>query len=240
MEGQRILNIEGLGQVVFRKRRRVRRITIRVRSYSDIRVTLPIYVSYLKAEDFVKEKSDWIRASKLRMLKNLGERTVFHELTEFSTLHHQLFIERVEGDSVKSRIRDGKILISVPFHMEVLSDQVQTIIRSAILETWRKEAKEILPARVEILAKKFGFSYKNIQVRNMSTRWGSCSGDNRIHLNLHLIRIPEYLCDYVILHELVHTVHKNHGSYFWQQLEKVCESSKQKAKEMRLLRLDLW
>ncbi|HIP35703.1 MAG TPA: M48 family peptidase, partial [Crocinitomix sp.] len=52
-------------------------------------------------------------------------------------------------------------------------------------------------------------------------------------LSLHLMRLPEYLIDYVILHELCHTIEKNHGKYFWALLEKVSPGARKLAKELK-------
>ena len=99
------------------------------------------------------------------------------------------------------------------------------------IETIRKEAKEYLPQRVEQLAEQLGFSYSDVRVKNLSSRWGSCSTNNRINLNIHLVRLPQHLSDYVILHELTHTIHKNHGKDFWQVLNNLTDG---KAEQLRV------
>ncbi len=72
--------------------------------------------------------------------------------------------------------------------------------------------------RLAELARRHGFSYNKVFVRNQRTRWGSCSGHNNINLNVNLIRLPAELRDYTLLHELVHTRIKNHGPQFWEAL----------------------
>lgn len=88
----------------------------------------------------------------------------------------------------------------------------------------RTEAKKILAERLAELAKRHGFSYGKVRIANQQTRWGSCSGRNTISLNVQLLRLPEKLRDYVILHELVHTRIKNHSPAFWQELETLVEN----------------
>ena len=240
MEVERIIFFDAIGEIVYKKSKRAKRLTIRIKSPTDLKVSIPIYVSYKQAEAFVFEKSSWIRQTIEKLKVRTGELTVFHELSEFSTLHHDLRIERIDGEKVKRKIGNGMILVSVPFTQEVRSKVIQEKIRAAILEAWRKEAKAILPDRVNLFAKKYGFQYRSLNIKNMKTRWGSCTSHNGINLNLHLIRLPEHLCDYIILHELVHTIHKNHGKYFWVSLNELCENAKGKASELRNYRLEIW
>lgn len=84
------------------------------------------------------------------------------------------------------------------------------------------EAKRYLPPRVKRQAERFGFKYGRLTFRDNVSNWGSCSFDNNISLNIKLMKLPDELIDYVILHELCHTVEKNHSAEFWQLVEKVC------------------
>lgn len=82
----------------------------------------------------------------------------------------------------------------------------------------RAVARRIIVSRLETLACRHGFTYRKVFVRNQKTRWGSCSMQNNINLNIHLIFLPAILMDYVILHELVHTRIKDHSTRFWSCL----------------------
>lgn len=85
----------------------------------------------------------------------------------------------------------------------------------------RAHAKRVLLDRLEQLARVHNFSYNRAFVKNQKTRWGSCSARNNINLNVNLVRLPDELRDYVILHELVHTRHKNHSQAFWRELNRI-------------------
>ena len=137
-----------------------------------------------------------------------------------------LKLNKVESNDVKYRLKDKLILVDIPNDSEVKSLDIQQKIRFAIEEALRKEAKDYLPQRVKELAEKNSFRFKKVSVRNSKTRWGSCSYDNNINLNLHLMRLPNHLIDYVILHELVHTKIKNHSSDFWNMLDLVTGNAK--------------
>lgn len=91
----------------------------------------------------------------------------------------------------------------------------------------RAVARNLIVERVQTLAHKHGFTYKRVFVRNQKTRWGSCSQNNNINLNLHLVFLPDELRDYVILHELVHTRIKHHGPDFWRALEEEIPGARQ-------------
>lgn len=90
----------------------------------------------------------------------------------------------------------------------------------------RAEAKEKLISRLNKLTEKNGFIYNNVYIRNQKTIWGSCSSKNNINLNVKLIRLPDDLIDYVILHELVHTRIKNHSRDFWAELDMLIGNAK--------------
>ncbi len=98
----------------------------------------------------------------------------------------------------------------------------QPLLKETI-ESLRAEAKRLLPERVARLAAEHGFHYTGLSFRNATSRWGSCSTRNSLSLSIHLMRLPDRLIDYVILHELCHTREKNHGPRFHALLEHVTE-----------------
>ena len=82
------------------------------------------------------------------------------------------------------------------------------------VEELRRAAKADLPARIERLSRMTGLKYARLTIRASRTKWGSCTGTNNISLSLFLMTLPEHLRDYVIVHELCHTVHHNHSPRF--------------------------
>lgn len=91
-----------------------------------------------------------------------------------------------------------------------------------LISRLRLRAKAELPARLAELASRYGFQYNRVAIKHNSTNWGSCSGKNNINLNLNLVRLPQVLCDYVLLHELCHLRHHDHGHEFHLLLEHLC------------------
>lgn len=81
-----------------------------------------------------------------------------------------------------------------------------------------KKAREYLPYRLEYYAKLYGYSYDKCRLSHANTRWGSCSSNRTISLNIGLMKVPEVLRDYVILHELAHLNHMDHSKAFWAEV----------------------
>ncbi len=97
----------------------------------------------------------------------------------------------------------------------------------------RVEAQTLLIRRLQQLAKNSGFSYNRVFIRNQKTRWGSCSSRNNINLNMKLVRLPDELMDYVILHELVHTRVKDHSNGFWAEMDKLVGNGRKMASRLK-------
>lgn len=91
----------------------------------------------------------------------------------------------------------------------------------AEIETLRRQAKKELPPRLAELAARYGFVYKRVAIKHNASNWGSCSNKGNINLNLNIVRLPRVLQDYVLLHELCHLRHQDHGHAFHLLLEHV-------------------
>lgn len=87
---------------------------------------------------------------------------------------------------------------------------------AAIADEWLKEqAKQFLPARTKEWAAKMAVEYNNIVIKDQKTMWGSCSDRKNINFSYRIIKMPEVIIDYLIIHELSHLVHMNHGQDYW-------------------------
>ncbi len=102
------------------------------------------------------------------------------------------------------------------------------------IEQLRAEAKATLPTRVEELAAQHGFKFGRVTIRAARTKWGSCTAKGDISLSLYLMTLPEHLRDYIILHELCHTVHHNHSPRFHDLVNRVTGGRERElARELR-------
>lgn len=237
---EKIINHRDFGKVSMIKSPRTRRISISARPFQPLRVTLPVFESFSRAEQFLEEKEKWIHKTLGKIRKLEGQYTLFDEHTRFHTSEHELKIERTDTDVPKASLKENNILVRLPKESDVQSPEIQELIRLGIQAAWRKEAKKILPVRLNEFARKHQLTYNRVTIKNNRSRWGSCSQKNNINLSLHLMRLPSHLIDYILLHELAHTLHKNHGRRFWQRLEKICPDAKSLDKELRGYRIEIY
>ena len=100
-----------------------------------------------------------------------------------------------------------------------LKDPSSQRARDAKKKILMKKAREYLPYRLEYFAKLYGYQYDKVRLSHAGTRWGSCSSNRTISLNIGLMQVPEPLRDYVILHELAHLNHMDHSREFWAEVK---------------------
>lgn len=236
----REISIDEIGKVVFVKSKRARNICISVRPLHGVKVTVPGFVSYAEAERVVYQKTEWIKKHINKIKEIEKSNTKFTGGEGEGTRFHKLFINEKLGGNVSVRVCNKKIIVAYPTHFNVESEIVQSAVRKGIERAIKIEAKEYLPVRVNELAGRFGLKYENVTVKNVKSRWGSCSRRKNINLNIHLMRLPDHLIDYVILHELAHTVELNHSKRFWSLLDSLTGNSKQLDKELKNYRISTY
>ncbi|MCC8089786.1 MAG: M48 family metallopeptidase [Rikenellaceae bacterium] len=207
------------GKIRINKSLRAKRISVTVRS-TEIILTIPKKTRTDVALGFLESKIDWIISAKRKYSDK------FLILPPFNTRLHTLNIFSSPVGQEHYLVAQGGINIFIS--AEPYSDDSQEIIKNGVDDAYFIEAKLLLPERVNYLALKHGFEYNNLTFRRSYTRWGSCSVKNNISLSSRLMKLPDHLIDYVILHELCHTVHKNHGSQFYKLLDQVCTGNHKK------------
>lgn len=227
------INIEPIGRVLLKKSSRAKYLSIKIKPDVGISVTIPKRISFIEGERFTIDNKDWILKHLAKIIKTEEKKIIYDEFTNYETKFHKLVISSSLREKTRVKISDSLILVEVAKNIDVKSEEIQEIIKLGIVKTLRVEAKDYIPNRLAELAEQFGFSYNKVFLKNLRSRWGSCSGKNNINLNIHLMKTPYELIDYVILHELVHTVHKNHSKKFWTHLESVLPNSKKFDKELK-------
>jgi predicted metal-dependent hydrolase len=227
-----ILEDQELGKIKVTKYKGAKSIKIRVKEDLNISVTLPYRASFKNAEIFITEKKSWIleQISKFKKQKNqtnlfLSEtynpQDFFSKIQNLKTKFRTLELVCLETIKPCYRLSPSKIKIYYPQEYHTKTQDPNTLInllKSALEKAFRLEARHYLPQRLSELARQKNLSYRKIFIRSSKTRWGSCSFENNINLSWYLMKLPDELIDYVLLHELAHTKHKNHSREFWSFL----------------------
>ena len=240
MPSEEKLNLDGIPITLYRSEK-AKKINISIRPFKGVRVAVPRLNSFRQAKQFVVLKKLWIKKHVTQMKQFEDRQTVFNWNTPYKTKYHTLKLIKSKIDIINYNYTDNQLFIIIPESKNILKSDVQDFILNAIEETYRLEAKSYLPNRVEKLAKTYGLCYNKVKINNAKTRWGSCSRENNINLSLQLMRLPDNLIDYVILHELAHTKVKNHSVQFWHFLDSLTDNkAKSLDKELKSFYLQVF
>ncbi|MDD5091889.1 MAG: M48 family metallopeptidase [Candidatus Wallbacteria bacterium] len=147
--------------------------------------------------------------------------TVFLPGIQFQTRSHRLMFSPDPCRLLQVRVTGSLIKVCLPHGTDPSIPIVQQAIRLAIDRALMQEARLMLPSRLEKLASLHGFTFARVTVKNMVSRWGSCTLKNDINLSMHMVCLPDDLIDYILIHELAHTRVRSHGPKFWSLLESV-------------------
>jgi predicted metal-dependent hydrolase len=196
------------GSIVVRKSSRARAITMRVAPNGSLRVSAPSFTPL-----FLIKRTITTSRGKLRALVASQRPVLIYQDGDQIGKSHSLLIR--DGNAVQVARRGRPITLTKPADIPLSDPEVQDELRSHIISALRREAKGYLPKRLQYLADEYGFTYSNVRFSHSSTRWGSCSSNGTISLNIALMKLPFELIDYVIVHELAHTKQMNHSQAFW-------------------------
>ncbi len=227
------LQIPEVGMVTFKRSRRARHLRIRIKPFAGVCVSVPVGVSLSAAQDFVQRHKKWI-AKHLQKIREAEKQAVVYDgRGELRTRRHKLDARAAEVGAIHVQLAKGVVRVRYPRKLPLRHPRVQSAIQRGLIAAYRIEAQGYLPERLRWLAQLHGFSFNRVFIKNHKSRWGSCSSRNNINLSLHLMRLPDHLVDYVLLHELAHTRVPNHSADFWKLLESVYPNAKAANKELR-------
>lgn len=203
-----------------RKNARARRVWIKMEDQAGLVLVLPRWASTSRATEFLRRHQDWV-------LNRLAERE-----DRLAKAGPPLGTGRTvvyRGRPLSLKVRNCACSAPlVEWHRDHLLVQVPRNDESPlgpILEaSFRARAKEIFLRRVASLAEQIAVRPKRVEVRDQKTRWGACTGRGTLTFNWRLVLAPPAVLDYVVIHELCHLRHPNHGWRFWELVASFCPS----------------
>ena len=192
---------------------RSRRKTIELKILEDtsLVVKAPLFVTDREINKVVQRHRKWIEKNMktLDMRSRELNKNKFVQGEEFLYLGNVYSLFIVENQNVPLRFDNGFFLSS-----NMLNEAQKIFVN------WYKAAAyDFIPERVEYISKLSGLKYRKVGITGAKKRWGSCSAKGNLNFSYRIIMAPVSVIDYVILHELAHTVEMNHSKRFWKIVE---------------------
>jgi predicted metal-dependent hydrolase len=209
--GQVLYLDAGCVPVIFKRNPRARRYILRLDRQGRAQVTIPRRGSAAEAREFTENNKAWLERQLRRLAREPKHPSAWPLGSEI--LLRGEFV-RIEAGEETGTIRLGTALIRIK--------AASTDLRPELERHLRKVAAQELPPRVFQLAATHQLQAQHVSVRDQRSRWGSCSRRGTISLNWRLLQAPQFVSDYIILHELMHLRQMNHSKRFWREVKRVC------------------
>ena len=205
-----IIHDEEFGKITIRRSARATQVRLRVAPDGTLRASLPLYAPVFLVKRLIK-------SSRAELRDLLVQAQPIEEYFDGMRIgkSHTLIVQSTKGPFKTAR-RGQQLIVNLPELKVLTESDVVRAIRDMVIAALRLEAKSYLPKRLSFLANKYGFKFKKVRFSHASGRWGSCTSEGTISLNIALMKLPFEQIDYVIFHELAHTRHMNHSPEFWQ------------------------
>lgn len=201
-----------------RRSKRAVRITIRVHP-DKVTVSVPSRLSSARVQELLKSKHSWILKNWLIEQEKMGEESLQDGSTvPFLGINHSLIVQTHSRKRIVVELKDKSIYVQLP---EIVPEAERSEqVRMCLLKWYRAQAARVFQERLEFFSRRMGVKYKEFRIKELKSKWGSCSSKGNINLNWKLALAPLNVLDYVVVHELAHLVHLNHSKDFWQLVER--------------------
>lgn len=220
--------LDDIGEVTIKTSSRAKRLILAIQPDGTPRVTAPPGVPMIFVKKFIKQNTTWLKKH-----SNPQIRPYFMPGDMIGQYHKLRF---KTGTKLSSRVGDEAIVISLPENLHLESPSVQAEVKKAATRALRRQAEEILPSRLYEYAQTHGYRFEEVRCKALKTRWGSCSSEKIINLNIWLMQLPDDLVEYVLIHELTHLRHQHHQPAFWSDVAAILPDYKQRRKQLKLYR----
>lgn len=188
---------------------RRRTVSLQILPDASIVISVPASLSDTKIKHILKEREEWIK-------KHLQ---IIHARKPHQQEQKNEYLYLGKGYELMMRSNQKEVVeLSDKFYVATKN----TSLINKFMESWYKiHARKIIGERVKLYAKHAGITYASVGITAAETRWGSCSHEKNLNFNWKLVMAPLPVIDYVIAHELAHTIEMNHSDKFWKTVGKI-------------------
>ena len=199
-----------------------RSIAVCIDRFGAVIVRAPKCVDEKRIYAFLEEKQGWIAQKKAQ------SKSVLPTLPPQNLDGYRFLLL---GKTCEIRLYEGRnVLFDEENHLLSLPCKGA---KERLLKWLKDNAKRIFSAVTKRKAKEMGLAYQSVSISSAKTRWGTCSGDNKIRYTFRLLYAPKEVIEYVVVHELSHVRYKNHSALFWREVEKYVPDWKSRRKWLK-------
>ena len=187
-------------------------------------VHAPLYLDTAQIEAFVQSKTDWLQ----RQLAQRQPAFPVFKLQDGAVLPcvDERLTLRVVPDKLSAITAENNTLW-LQLSSRVKADNQQKQIRDLVIDWYSQEALRYFAARLDVFATLMRVSYRALSIKSWQTKWGSCDSTGQICLNWRLLLAPQWVSDYVVIHELAHLRQMNHSPAYWAVVAQYCPNWQQ-------------
>lgn len=164
-------------------------------------------------EKLLLKKASWISHAKKKLSEKKGKCIDFSHSPKLYYLGEAYPMELKRHDKKRSKLTFNTTSFILHYHHY---DEIA--FQKQVDRFYRDKAQTYLPSHIESWAKKMQVTYRKLSFRKTKRQWGSCSAKNDLSFNTMLMKLPESVIQYIIVHELSHIKHKHHQKAFWDHV----------------------
>ena len=178
-------------------------------------------------EQLLLKKSAWINNSREKLLQKKGKLVNFSQQAELYYQGHAYPLRLIEHSKKRTKLILNQEAFSLYYHQ-----YDENLFQKHIDHFYKEKAKQFVPLLVEKWSEQMDLSPTSIRFRKTKRQWGSCSGKNVLSFNTMLMKLPQDVIQYIIVHELAHIKHKHHQKSFWNLVNQHLPDYKQRITEL--------
>ena len=183
----------------------------------SVKVTVPKSVSSSRIRELISKREGWIKAKLNQQISIKSKKKIKYidgEVVPYLGRDYRL--KFINGDSLSLKMKSGSFVITIPKGQK----PEQKVIKNLLVDWYKKYAKIHLEEKTKKFSETMNVNPKSIVIKNYKSRWGSCSSKGELSFNWRIILTPQWIVDYIVVHELCHLLEFNHSPKYWSHVKR--------------------